>query len=147
MRRFVLDWQIQRGLVGLPSGAEDAPGCVLTFPAMASSASRALSMLLLLSFLSGLGTWSLHAKAYAHEVAHQAGTAHDADHDGDHPAPEGDGDHALLHALGSAPAAMLPVTVLMAAAASGIVTTLFSDPAIARSPGETPFRPPRALRG
>ena len=104
-------------------------------------------MLLLLAFLCGLGTWSLHAKAYAHEVAHQAGTAHDADHDHDEPAPEGDGDHALLHAIGSAPAGMLPALFFANVPAAGVVTTLFIEPPIAPSPGETPFRPPRAPRG
>lgn len=105
-------------------------------------------MLLLLAFLCGVGTWSLHAKAYAHQIGHQAGTAHDDDHDDDHhPAPDGDGEHAVLHALGSVPAALLPMTVFVAADASGIVATLFPEPTIARSPGETPFRPPRTPRG
>lgn len=125
---------------------------------MSSPFLRAVSIALLAVFLTSFGTWNLHAKALAHELEHAAGVAH-ASHDrsegedhGHLPAAEGapaseppsEAEHAVLHAVGSLPAAAVASLRSFSALPSGFVRSHFIVPPVEHSTGEAPFRPPRA---
>jgi uncharacterized protein involved in copper resistance len=124
------------------------------------SFARYVSLLLLVVILAALGSWRLHAKALAHELAHDRGTAHagahdhplaalleaDDDDDGDLTCGSHrhrDADHEVLHAIGHGAPAVLSTFGTSPYVEPGMVPCHFVAHRLEYSAAEAPFRPPR----